>query len=259
MSGHDLERSIRDSLLRSRRWHPVEGAFWIAAFAAFLLFPSQLLILNEIAILALFALSLDLILGYAGIVSLGHAAFLGVGAYAAGLVALHLSPDPLIGLVIGIAVSAALGLLTSPLILKGNDLTRLMVTLGIASLLHELANSLGKITGGADGLQGIMMGPLFGRYEFDLFGRTAYLYSLGVLFILFLVARRASCARPSACRSGRSATIPCAPRPPGCRSGAGSRRSTRSPPPMPARPVRCSRRRRSSSRSTCWPSIAPPT
>ncbi len=89
MKGHDLERSIRDSLIRSRRWHPAEGAFWIAAFSAFLLFPSQLLILNEIAILALFALSLDLILGYAGIVSLGHAAFLGVGAYAAGLVALH--------------------------------------------------------------------------------------------------------------------------------------------------------------------------
>ncbi len=190
MKGHDLERSIRDSLTRSRRWHPAEFVFWFAAFAAFLLFPSQLLILNEIAILALFALSLDLILGYAGIVSLGHAAFLGFGAYAAGLVALHLTSDPLTGLLLGIAASAALGLLTSPLILKGNDLTRLMVTLGIASLLHELANSLGKITGGADGLQGIMMGPLFGRYEFDLFGRTAYLYSLSVLFILFLVARR---------------------------------------------------------------------
>ncbi len=190
MKGPELERSIRESLARSRRWHPAEVAFWVLAFAAFLLFPSQLLILNEIAILALFALSLDLILGYAGIVSLGHAAFLGVGAYAAGLVALHLTSDPLIGLVLGVAASAFLGLLTSPLILKGNDLTRLMVTLGIASLLHELANSLGKITGGADGLQGIVMGPLFGRYEFDLFGRTAYLYSLGVLFILFILARR---------------------------------------------------------------------
>jgi branched-chain amino acid transport system permease protein len=186
----DLEHRIRESLSRSRRWHPAELVFWIAAFAAFFLFPRQLLILNEIAILALFALSLDLILGYAGIVSLGHAAFLGMGAYAAGLVALHWTPDPIVGLGVGIAASAALGLLTAPLILKGNDLTRLMVTLGIASLLYELANSLGRITGGADGLQGIAMGPLFGRYEFDLFGRTAYLYSLGVLFVLFLVARR---------------------------------------------------------------------
>ena len=190
MNGPALEKTIRASLARGHRWHPAEGFFWIAAFAAFLLFPSKLLILNEIAILALFALSLDLILGYAGIVSLGHAAFLGIGAYAAGLVALHLTTDPIAGLIIGIAVAGMLGLITSPLILKGNDLTRLMVTLGIASLLQELANSLGRITGGADGLQGITMGALFGRYEFDLFGRTAYLYSLGVLFILFLLARR---------------------------------------------------------------------
>jgi len=185
-----LERRIRDRLTGARRWHPAEIAFWALALASYVLFPRQLLILNEIAILALFALSLDLILGYAGIVSLGHAAFLGAGAYAAGLLALHVTPDPIVGLVFAIAMSAALGLATSPLILKGNDLARLMVTLGIASLLAELANSLGRITGGADGLQGITMGPLFGRFEFDIFGRTAYLYSLGTLFVLFLVARR---------------------------------------------------------------------
>ena len=190
MSGQELEKRIRRSFARSRRWHPAEIAFWAMALAAFFLFPRQLLILNEIAILALFALSLDLILGYAGIVSLGHAAFLGMGAYAAGLLALHVTPDPLAGLAVGILAAAGLGLLTAPLILKGNDLTRLMVTLGIASLLYELANSLGRITGGADGLQGIAMGPLFGRFEFDLFGRTAYLYSLATLFVLFLLARR---------------------------------------------------------------------
>jgi branched-chain amino acid transport system permease protein len=149
-----------------------------------------LLILNEIAIIALFALSLDLILGYAGIVSLGHAAFLGAGAYAAGLFAIHVNADPLLGLAVAIIGSAALGLITSPLVLKGNDLTRLMVTLGIALLLQELANSLGKITGGADGLQGIVMKPLLGQFEFDLFGKTAYLYSLTVLFVLFVIARR---------------------------------------------------------------------
>jgi branched-chain amino acid transport system permease protein len=149
-----------------------------------------LLILNEIAILALFALSLDLILGYAGIVSLGHAAFLGVGAYAAGLIALRLTPDPLVGLVLSMVVAGTLGLVTSPLVLRGNDLTRLMVTLGMALILHELANSFSSITGGADGLQGIAMGPVLGRFDFDLFGRTAYLYSLSVLFALFVLARR---------------------------------------------------------------------
>jgi branched-chain amino acid transport system permease protein len=190
MSDTALQDRIRASLYAARRWHPVEILFWMLALAAFFLFPRQLLILNEIAILALFALSLDLILGYAGIVSLGHAAFLGAGAYAAGLFAIHGSADPLMGLTVAIIASAALGLVTSPLVLKGNDLTRLMVTLGIALLLLELANSLGKITGGADGLQGIVMKPLLGRFEFDLFGKTAYLYSLAVLFVLFLAARR---------------------------------------------------------------------
>jgi branched-chain amino acid transport system permease protein len=190
MSDTALRDSIRASLHTARRWHPVEILFWMLALAAFFLFPRQLLILNEIAIIALFAVSLDLILGYAGIVSLGHAAFLGAGAYAAGLFAIHVNADPLLGLAVAIVVSAALGLLTSPLVLKGNDLTRLMVTLGIALLLLELANSLGKITGGADGLQGVVMKPLLGRFEFDLFGKTAYLYSLAVLFLLFVVARR---------------------------------------------------------------------
>jgi branched-chain amino acid transport system permease protein len=190
MSDKALQDRIRRSLHTARRWHPVEILFWMLALAAFFLFPRQLLILNEIAIIALFALSLDLILGYAGIVSLGHAAFLGAGAYAAGLFAIHGNADPLLGLVVAIIVSAALGLLTSPLVLKGNDLTRLMVTLGIALLLLELANSLGKITGGADGLQGVVMKPLLGQFEFDLFGKTAYLYSLAVLFILFIIARR---------------------------------------------------------------------
>ncbi len=190
MNDTALQDRIRRSLHEARRWHPAEILFWVLALAAFFLFPRQLLILNEIAIIALFALSLDLILGYAGIVSLGHAAFLGAGAYAAGLFAIHVNADPLLGLVVGIAVAAALGLITSPLVLKGNDLTRLMVTLGIALLLLELANSLGKITGGADGLQGIVMKPLLSQFEFDLFGKTAYLYSLAVLFVLFVIARR---------------------------------------------------------------------
>lgn len=190
MSETTLEQRVRQSLLRSRRWQPAELAFWLLAAASFLLFPRQLLILNEIAILGLFALSLDLILGYAGIVSLGHAAFLGMGAYAAGLLARHVTPDPLAGLAFAMAVSGLLGLLTSPLVLRGTDLTRLMITLGVALVLYEVANSLSRLTGGADGLQGITMGPVLGLFEFDIFGQTAYLYSLCVLFILFVIARR---------------------------------------------------------------------
>ena len=185
-----LQDRVRASLYANRRWHAAEIGFWILAFAVFWLFPRHLLLLNEIAILALFALSLDLILGFAGIVSLGHAAFLGLGAYAAGLLAKHGIGDPLIGLAFAMAISGFAGLLASPLIVKGNDLTRLMVTLGVALILHEIANSWGSLTGGADGLQGISIDPVLGLFTFDLFGKTAYLYSLSVLFVLFLVARR---------------------------------------------------------------------
>ncbi len=167
-----------------------EAAFWAAALASTVALPSYYLILNEIAILALFALSLDLILGYAGIVSLGHAAFLGTGAYAAGLFAKHVTGDPFAGLVFAAAMAGGLGWLTSFLVLRGSDLTKLMVTLGVALMLLELANSMAWLTGGADGLQGMTVDPVAGLFEFDLYGRTAYTYSLGVLFVLFLIARR---------------------------------------------------------------------
>jgi branched-chain amino acid transport system permease protein len=181
---------VAGSLARRARWRVIEVVFWLVAFAALVVPSGRHLILNEIAILALFALSLDLILGYGGIVSLGHAAFLGLGAYAAGLTAKHLTGDPLSGLAIAVLAATALGFLTSFLVLRGSDLTRLMVTLGVASVMGEIANALPGITGGADGLQGVMMAPLLGRFDFDLGGRTAYAYSLTTLFVLFFTARR---------------------------------------------------------------------
>ncbi len=177
-------------LARKSRWHGLEYAFWIMALASLVLLPKYHLILNEIAILALFALSLDLILGYAGIVSLGHTAFFGFGAYVAGLLAKHVNADPLLGLFAAGGMTAILGFLTSFLVLRGADLTRLMVTLGVALVLGEIANSWSSLSGGADGLQGISMKPVLGLFEFDIFGKTAYGYSLTVLFVLFFLARR---------------------------------------------------------------------
>ena len=178
------------SFANAHRLRGGEIAFWLVALGAFFVLPRQALIGNEIAILALFALSLDLILGYAGIVSLGHAAFFGLGAYAAGLFAKHVSGDPLLGLAAGAAIATVAGFATSFLVLRGSDLTRLMVTLGVALVLGEIANKWASVTGGADGLQGIVMKPLFGAFAFDLAGRTAFAYSLTVLFVLFAVARR---------------------------------------------------------------------
>jgi len=173
------------------RWRPAEIAFWILAASCAFLFPSRYLIMTDIIRLALFTLSLDLILGYAGIVSLGHAAFFGVGAYSAGLMALHgIINEPVIALVVAGLIAMALGFLTSFLVIRGADLTRLMVTLGIALLLEALAERFSNVTGGTDGLQGIEMQPILGLFAFDMFGRTGLFYSLIVLFLLFLLARR---------------------------------------------------------------------
>ncbi|MDQ0069043.1 branched-chain amino acid transport system permease protein [Variovorax boronicumulans] len=182
--------TYESALLRTARWRPWEFVVWAVAFALPLLVPSHSLLVNEIAIVALFAMSLDLILGYTGIVSLGHAAFFGFGAYAAALFAKLVMPDPTVGLVFATVLSALLGLVASVTILRGSDLTRLMVTLGTALLLLELANKLDWLTGGADGLQGVVMGPVLGLFEFDLYGRTAAWYSLAVMLVLFLVMRR---------------------------------------------------------------------
>lgn len=180
----------QQSLLNYSRFKPWEPVLWLLAFAAPVLVPSHALIINEIAIVALFAISLDLILGYTGIVSLGHAAFFGLGGYAAALFAKLVMPDPLVGLAVGIAVATLMGFLASFSIMRGSDLTRLMVTLGVGLILLELANKLDWLTGGADGLQGVVMGPVLGRFEFDLYGRTAAYYSLTVLLVLFLLLRR---------------------------------------------------------------------
>lgn len=179
------------NLLRRSRWKPAEILFWLIAAASFFLLPDRHLLLSEIVILGLFALSLDLIVGYAGVVSLGHGAFFGLGAYVAGLVSIHLTGEPLTGLALAGISAGLLGLATGPLLLlRASDLTRLMVTLGVAMLLYEAANKAAWLTGGADGLQGVMMDPLLGRFEFDLFGTTAYAYCLIVTFIVFLIARR---------------------------------------------------------------------
>jgi branched-chain amino acid transport system permease protein len=183
-----------DVAIHARRhgsWHWSEVAFWIIVLACGLLLPSRYLVMTEVVRLALFALSLDLILGYAGIVSLGHAAFFGVGAYAAGLLSVHgLVNEPVLALLVAGLAAMVLGFVTSFLVIRGVDLTRLMVTLGIALLLEALAERFSNVTGGTDGLQGIEMAPLLGVFEFDMFGKTGFFYSLAVLFVLFLLARR---------------------------------------------------------------------
>jgi len=168
----------------------IEVAFWLLPAAAFFLLPGYLVLGSQILIVALFAMSLDLLLGYAGILSLGHAAFFGVGAYTAGLLAAHGWGEPISGLLAGGAMAALVGFVVSFLVVRGEDLARLMVTLGIGLLLFEAANRAAPITGGVDGLSGVTMGKIFAIFPFDLAGRTGFAYSYAVLLVVFLLLRR---------------------------------------------------------------------
>jgi branched-chain amino acid transport system permease protein len=176
--------------LPNDRWKALEIVFWLVPLAAYFAFPGYLVLISQIMIIGLFAISLDLILGYAGIVSLGHAAFFGLGAYTAGLLSVHGWGEPFSGLLAAGVVAGVFGLLVSFLVVRGQDLTRLMVTLGIGLMLFEAANKASFLTGGVDGLSGMMVGKLFGVFEFDLYGNVAFWYSFGVLFVLFVVLRR---------------------------------------------------------------------
>src|SRR4029078_2761822 len=187
---HSSAMTPQGYLQAQSRWHPLEIAFWLATLLPFVLFPDYLSLASQIAITALFALSLDIILGYAGIVSLGHAAFFGIGAYSAGLLAKHGWGEPLTGLVFASAIAALVALAISFVIARFRHFTLIMITLGLGLLAFEAANRAHWLTGGSDGLQGVSMWPVLGLFKFDLYGYTAYTYSLAVLFLVFLGARR---------------------------------------------------------------------
>lgn len=162
----------------------------IAALAIVpVLAPAYLDLGTRIVIVALCAMSLDLVVGYCGLVTLGHAAFFGVGAYAAGIFALRASAEPLAGLLVGGAAAALLGVLSGAVLLRSRRLTLIMLSLATVLVVQETANKLGWLTGGADGLQGISMAPVAGLFAFDLFGRVSYVYAAVVLALGFLVFR----------------------------------------------------------------------
>jgi branched-chain amino acid transport system permease protein len=185
-------RDIHAHLRRREGWRWYEIAFWLALIVLISAFPSRSALINEALVAGLFALSLDLILGLTGVVSLGQAAFFGVGAYTAAILANAGYNDPILGLLASVVPAALVGFVTAPLLLRGADLTRLMVTMGVALMLGELANKNESLTGGADGLN-FTVAPLFGRFSIGAMGegpRNAAFFSLAVLFVLFFAARR---------------------------------------------------------------------
>ena len=178
-----------EAFARRHHYRPHEALPWLAAVAAYFAFPDYLALGAQILATILFALSADLVLGYAGIVTLGHAAFFGTGAYIAGILAAHGWGEPITGLLAGGMAAAVLGFLSGLVVLRTTGLALLMQTLVVATMVAEAANKASFITGGDDGLQGMDVWPIFDRFRFDLFGRTSYFYCLTTLFLCWLAAR----------------------------------------------------------------------
>jgi branched-chain amino acid transport system permease protein len=175
-----------DARIRWTEWLP-----WVLALGFFFVMPEYLALGARILIFILFALSLDLILGYAGIITLGHSAFFGLGAYTAGILSARLGvQDSFLQLAAAAGAAALLGAATGAIILRTRALTLLMLTLAITAILLEVANKMSSLTGGADGLSGVVVAPILGLFKFDIFGKTAFLYCLVALFIGWWAVRR---------------------------------------------------------------------
>ena len=187
LTGHPAALAMA-SRHRLRLWEPIP---WILAIAVYFVFPRHLGFGTELLVTILFAISLDLVLGYAGIVTLGHAAFFGAGAYAVGMLAKHgVWNEPITGLIVAAVVAAAVGLGSGLVLLRTRGLTLLMLTLCTMALLEEAANLGHAYTGGFDGLDSLPIRPLFGVFQFNpLYPTTQYLYVLAVLFVCFVFVR----------------------------------------------------------------------
>ncbi|MBD9374149.1 branched-chain amino acid ABC transporter permease [Rhizobium sp. ARZ01] len=165
----------------------------IAAFAVagYFLFPNNLALLTRITAIALLVLSLDLVTGYCGIATLGHAALFGAGAYGAGIAAVHFGiTDPIAMLGVGVVAGAIMGLVSGVVILRAHGLPQLVLSIAIIHLAHEAANKASGWTGGSDGLSGITPDPVLGMFEFDLWGRTAYVFGIVLLLVVFAILRQ---------------------------------------------------------------------
>ena len=178
-------------LARRHRLRWWEALPWIASLACFFAFPNYLAFGTQVLITILFALSLDLVLGYAGIVTLGHAAFFGAGAYTVGMMAMHLGwNEPISGLLAAALVAGLIGLASGLVLLRTHGLALLMLTLCTMALLEQAANMGAAWTGGFDGMPGLSFSKILGLFGFDvLYYRSQYLYSLAALFVCFVIVR----------------------------------------------------------------------
>jgi len=164
----------------------------IAAMGAigYIFFPDDLALLTRLIAITCLVLSLDLVTGYCGVATLGQAAIFGTSAYAVGNACLAGITDPLALLAVGIVAGILMGLVSGVLITRFSALPQLVISIAFGQLVAALANKLSQFTGGSDGLAGIFPSALFGVFEFDIFGRTSFGFSLAVLAVVMALLLR---------------------------------------------------------------------
>ena len=190
MAAAVITASTPVSRLRFARELAVFLAIAALGAAGYVLFPEDLAFLTRLISIALLVLSLDLVTGYCGVATLGHAALFGVGAYAAGNANLAGVADPLALLAIGLAVGVLAGLLSGALVTRFRALPQLVLSIALGQLVAALSNKLSVVTGGSDGLSGIAPGPALGLFAFDMYSRTAYVLAVAVLAVVFVLLVR---------------------------------------------------------------------
>ena len=145
---------------------------------------------TKIVIWAIFALGFDLLLGYMGYLSFGHAAFFGVSAYGCGLMLLHYSDNIIPAFIVGVLVAIALAFVIGFLTLKRSGIYFAILTLAFGEMLHSMAlSTLQDWTGGDNGLTGLPTPMLF---DLKMQGLNIYYLTAVIAIIMFYVARRIS-------------------------------------------------------------------
>lgn len=143
---------------RSRRalpWAVAVVVVLVLAAAPLFLAPFATTTLTRIVVFGLFAVSLDLLVGITGLPSLGHAGYLGAGAYAAGWVSINVTAEAPVPLLVGAGVGALAAALTGWITVRTGGVFFLMLTLAIGEMLQQLADTWESATGGANGLSGV--------------------------------------------------------------------------------------------------------
>jgi len=152
---------------------------------------------SKILVYGIAAMALNLVLGFTGGLSFGHAAYFGLGAYGAGMTLKYLAPSTPLAILIGTLAGGIAATLLGPLVMRRRGIYFAMITIAIGQLFYFVAVRWNNVTGGEDGLAGFRRQPLhFGSFVYDVQADTKYYYLVLAAFVVAVVVMRVLLASP---------------------------------------------------------------